>query len=273
MRRVALSVAAATLVYATPARAYHEGDERLVDGTAHTLRAGEARVGLWELELAPVAFATVGTDTAPWAASLVVQSLVVNGHAKVRVVHSPLLTLSLGAAVYHADVPSSGSLVSGKGSVLLVPLSLFASSDVSHSTSLHLGVTYARASGDDLDLQVGSYRARGAMAASALQLHAMGEYRVSRVVALTLQLHAQPYSSPASVQTTTTDSYGDQIDFSGTAGPVDRTAFAAVASVVVSGKYLTARFGGGYGAIFLPSMGVAIPYTTVLPELDIYVRF
>jgi hypothetical protein len=270
---MALRAAAITLALATPARAYHEDEERIVDQTAHTLRAGEARIGLWELEYAPVAFATVGTDTAPWAASIVFQSVVANGHVKVRVLHTSLLTVSIGAALYHADVPANGPFLSGSGSLLLVPLSLYASSDLSRRASLHLGATYAYADAGNLEVDVGVYRAHAALAASALQLHAMGEYRLTRVVALTLQIHGQPYSTPATVHTTTTDEFGETIAFSGTVGPVHRTAIAAVASVALSGRHVNARFGGGYGAIFLPSMGVTIPITTFLPEIDVYVRF
>jgi hypothetical protein len=270
---LALRAVATMLALAPNARAYHEDDERIVDQTAHTLRAREARIGLWELEFAPVAFATVGTDTAPWAASVVVRSVVANGHVKVRLFRTSPLTISLGAAVYHADVPRSGPLVSGSGSLWLVPLSLFSSSDLSQDVSLHLGATYAYADAGDLALEVGSYRVRADMAASALQLHAMGEYRLTRVVAFTLQVHGQPQTSRATVRTSATDDYGDKIDFTGTVEPVNRTAVAAVASVAISGRNLNLRFGGGYGAIFLPSMGIAIPIATFLPEIDAYVRF
>jgi hypothetical protein len=269
----ALAVAAATLAVTSPASAYHEDDERIVDATAHTLRAGEVRIGIWELELGPVAFATIGTDTAPWAASFLLGSVVENGHAKVRLLRTTPLTISVSAAVYHAELQSSGPVLAGSGSLLLVPLSMFASSDLSHAVSMHLGVTYAYADSGQLDLAIGSSRARTTIAASAVQLHAMGEFRVSRVVALMLQVHAQPYATSATVRMSTTDALGQKIDFVGTAAPVDRTAFAAVASIAFSGRHLNARIGGGYGSIFLPSMGVVIPITTVLPEIDAYVRF
>lgn len=273
MWTIALPVAAATLAFASRARAYHEGEERIVDATAHTLRAREMRIGIWEIEFGPVAFATIGTDTAPWAASFVLSSVVANGHAKVRLLRTAPLTISVAAAVYHADLHASGLVVSGNGSLLVVPASVFVSSDVSHDVSMHLGVTYAYADAGELDLPLGGSRARTTIAASALQLHAMGEYRVSRVVALTLQMHAQPHATSATVRMRTTSELGGKIDFVGTAAPVDRTAFAAVASVAFSGRHLNARIGGGYGAIFLPSMGVMIPVATILPEIDAYVRF
>lgn len=270
---VAALSALTVLAGARAARAYHEGDERLVDATAHTLRAREARIGLWEVELGAFDFATVGTDTAPWAASFIVDSVVENGHVKLRLLRTTPLTLSVSAAVYHTDLSSKGRLVSGQGSLLLVPVTGFVSSDLTSDLSLHLGVTYAHLDAPDLSLDVGNARAQTAIAVSALQLHAMGEWRATRVVALTLQVHGQPYATPAAVHITSTDSFGQKVGFSGTVAPADRTAVSAVASVVFSGRHVNARVGAGYGAIFIPSMGITIPITTVFPEVDAYVRF
>jgi hypothetical protein len=268
-----LLVGIALLVFARAAHAYHEGEERLVDATAHTLRAREARIGLWELELGTFDFATIGTDTAPWAASFLFDSIVENGHVKLRLVRTTPLTISVAAAVYHADLSPTGRYVAGTGSLLLVPISGFVSSDLTSRLSLHLGATYARLDAPDLDIDIGSARARTAIAASALQLHAMGEYRVTRVVALTLQVHGQPYATPANVRLTTTGALGDKIGFAGTVAPDDRTAVAAVGSIAFSGSHFNARVGAGYGAIFLPSMGITIPIATFFPEVDAYVRF
>jgi hypothetical protein len=270
---VAVLAALATLVFARAAYAYHEGDERIVDATAHTLRAGELRVGLWELELGTFDFVTIGTDTAPWAASFVVDSVVENGHVKLRLLRTAPLTISVAAAVYHTSLSGTGRLVSGNGSLLLVPITAFASSDLSSSFSLHLGATYAHLDAPDLSLDVGNARAQTAIAATAVQLHAMGEWRASRVVALTLQVHGQAYATPATVHITSTDSLGEQVGFAGTVAPKDRTAVSAVASVAFSGRHFNARLGAGYGAIFLPSMGVTVPISTIIPEVDVYVRF
>jgi hypothetical protein len=272
-RWFALGVAAATLAVAPSARAYHEGDERIVDETAHTLRDGEMRVGIWEVEYAPAAYAMIGTDTAPWAASFLLHSVVENGHVKFRALKTSPLTLSVVAAAYHAQLDSSGAVLAGSGSLLLVPLSIYASTDVSRDVSLHLGVTYTYADATNLEFDLENAEARTAVAASTVQLHVMGEYRVSRLVAFTLQLHAQPYATKAAVHVSTTDNFGSTVDFVGTAEPVDKTGVAAIASVVFSGRHLNGRIGGGYGAIFLPSMGVMIPITTFQPEIDAYVRF
>jgi hypothetical protein len=240
--------------------------------TAHTLRAREARIGIWEIEFGPVAFATVGTDTAPWFASFVLDSVVANGHAKVRLLRTSPITISVAAAVYHTELSASGPIRAASGSLLLVPVSTFVSSDLSPRVSLHLGATYANATVGG-DPESSASRGSTAIAASALQLHAAGEYRVSRVVAFVLRIHGQPYASPATVRTSTIDERGGRLDFLGTVEPVNRTSVAAIAGVSVSGSHLNLRVGLGYGAIFLPSMGIKIPVETVLPEIDAYVRF
>jgi hypothetical protein len=274
--RTCATVAAASFViaYAPVAHAYHEGDERIIDGTAHTLRAGEIRAGLGELELGPTAFVTVGTDVEAWAASFVLQALVVNAHAKLRLLHTAPLTISIYGGAYRAAIPASGPVIAGTGSLLLVPASIYTSSDLTKRVSLHLGVTYAHVEADgEVQLAAGNDRARAALATSAVQLHAMLECRVTRVVAITIAGHAQPVTSAPAVHISSTTAYGDHFDFVGTVAPVDRTAVAAAANVVLSGRNMNLRIGGGYGAIFLPSMGVMIPFRTGLPELDAYVRF
>ncbi|MBX3186051.1 MAG: hypothetical protein KF819_03510 [Labilithrix sp.] len=255
------------------AEAYHEGEERLVDSTAHTLRAREARIGIWDIEYGPVAFATVGTDTAPWIASFFVDSVVVNGHAKVRLLRTEPLTLSVMAAAYHTQLPASGPLVAGGGSLLLVPISVFASSDLTPSASLHLGITYADATLGGSPPESSPLRESTAIAASALQLHAIGEYRVSRVVAVVVRLHGQAYATPMTFDNSAIDERGKRSQFVGAIEPVNRTNVAAVAGVAVSGSHFNVRVGLGYGALFLPSMGIKLPIETVIPELDAYVRF
>src|SRR5262249_50856225 len=163
-----------------------------------------------------------------------------------------------------------GALASGRGSLLLTPMSFTLSSDLTRHLSLHLVTTYAHMEFDGAAF-VKLTHTRATIAASAIQLHATVEYRLSRVVALTAQFHAQPYATPLQVQTTGVDIIGDKSDFNGTVVPVEQTAVAASLSAVFSWRHLNSRFGAGYGAIFLPSMGVMIPMTTVFPEIDAYV--
>jgi hypothetical protein len=96
---------------------------------------------------------------------------------------------------------------------------------------------------------------------------------VTRSVALTLQVHGQPYASAPALRIRARSELGGEVDFVGTLKPVDQTSVAAVASVAISGGHFNARFGAGYGAIFVPSMGIMIPIATVFPEIDAYVRF
>jgi hypothetical protein len=271
-RLLALFVALAATTLTRGAAAYHTEDERIVDGTAHTLRAREFRVGLWELEFAPFSFVTVGTDNAPWVAGLFLSSVVANGHAKLRILRTSPLTISVGGAAYYCRLRMNDAGKDTNGTLWLVPLSLQLSSDLAKPVSLHAGATYTF--GDlDGDMDPSVYRTRVAIATRALQVHAGIELRASRVVAFLIEGHAQPYSAPATVRSRTTTPFGSSVDFNGTIEPVNRTAVAGTGSIILSGKNVNARFGAGYGAMFLPSMGVTLPITTVIPELDLYVRF
>lgn len=273
LRPLVLLLALGGTLFSRTASAYHTEDERIVDQTAHTLRAREFRLGLWELEFAPLSFATVGTDNVPWVAGLVMSAPAANGHAKVRLLRTRPVTVSLVAAAYYGRLRVSGAREETTGTLWLLPFSLYLSSDVVGPLSVHLGATYTRGDLDgDIDPKI--YRTSATVATSALQLHAAAELRANRVVAFVLQGHAQPYASPGVVRSrTTSTAVAGSVDFTGTIEPVDRTAVAATASIVLSGKHMNARFGAGYGAVFLPSMGFVLPYTTVLPGLDLYARF
>jgi hypothetical protein len=262
-----------TLTLAPRAHAYHAGDEHIVDGTAHGLRSREVRVGLWQVEAAPVAMLTVGTDTAPWAAGLFLGSVFKNGHAKVRLLGTRPLTLGVTGGVYQASgLRTAGASGGGSGSLWVLPSSMFASSEFSRALSLHVGVTWIYASGTGV---IESALARGPLdvAASAMQVHAMGEVRVSRVVALLLIVRAQPWASALTLRTALTDDAGARLAFEGTASLPRATGLAALAAVALSGRHMNVRLGAGYGAIFVPSMSVMLPISSVQPELDFHVRF
>jgi len=247
------------------ADAYHEGEERLVDGTAHTLRARETRIGLWDLDFGPVAFATLGTKTAPWLLALFAPAVVPNGFVKLRLLHTRPLTLSAGAAVFHAALPS-------RASITVVPLSAFASVDLTPRLSLHGGGTYAYAEGDG-EIDLVAARIRADAAASTLQFQAKVEWRVTRGIALTIEGRVQPRTTTARFRATLPETLGVNGSFSGEIAPRDRSAAAGLAAIAFSGRHLNVRAGAGYGAVFLPALGLVLPYTTVLPELDVHVRF
>jgi hypothetical protein len=268
-----LAVLALGATLATRAHAYHAGDEHIVDGTAHGLRAREVRVGLWQIEVAPVSMLTVGTDTAPWAAGPFLGSVVKNGHAKLRLLGTRPLTLGVTGGVYQASgLRTFGALGGGSGSLWVLPSSMLASSDLTRDLSLHLGVTWIYANGNGI-LESGLARGPLNVAANALQIHAMGELRVSRLVALLVIVRAQPWASALTVRTALTDDLGARLAFEGTASLPRETGLAALGAVALSGRHVNVRLGAGYGALFVPSMSVMIPISTVQPELDIHVRF
>jgi hypothetical protein len=270
----AAAVAAAIVTCAVDASAYHEGDDRIVDETAHTLRPRETRIGLWSIDFAPFGWCMIGTDTLPWAASFFADSLVANGHLKLRVLHTRPLTIALAGAAYHAGIETQDGGDAGHGSLWVVPLTLLFSSDITHALSVHFGTSFAYA---DLDGELARtyYRTVARFRATALELHGMVELRLTRVVALTAEAHAQPYTSVVAVDARSASPAlnNTTVDFAGSVSDLGRSAYLASGAVVLSGKHVNTRLGAGYGAVFLPGVGFALPITTVVPEVDFSVRF
>ena len=274
MRHARISVAAilALVTTAPDACAWHQGDERLVDDTAHTLRSGEIRAGVLSLDVGTVRFATIGTDTLPWIAGLYLGSVLGNGHLKVRLVRTAPLTLALRGAVFYSSLHTERGDTTATGHVLLVPLTAATSSDLGRDVSLHLEVTYATLDAKG-DLDVPLAGARAAIAASALQTGVMLEYRATRAVALLLLYRHQPWASPGVIRTSGEVGTGARVSLEGNVETADASTFALTGGVALSGEHANLRVGAGYGSLFFPSLGVALPGRTFVPELDFYVRF
>jgi hypothetical protein len=275
-KRVVAAVASIlSTVVPRPAAAYHEGDERLVDRTGHTLRSREARVGVLQIDLGLLGWLMIGTDTAPWAASFLVRVPVANAHVKVRLLKTSRVAVSAVAAGYRAagiDVGVNARLRLTDGTALVLPASLVASTDISRALSIHAGATYTtiRATAE---LATATASGRASLSANVLLLHAAAELRVTRVVAVVLSGHAQPYATPASLQTTMTMADQASLAFSGTLVTADARGVAGGAALALSGKHVNARIGATYGRTFLPGVEVMIPLVTLMPDADLYVRF
>jgi hypothetical protein len=256
----------------SPARAYHEGNERLIDYTAFTLRAREAQVGLLQLDWAPFGGIQVGTDTLPWAASAVLPVVVPNGHLKIRLFHAGPISAAVKAGIYYASV-SRNEMTGGAGSIYSIPGTLFISTDLPGAFSLHLEGTYARMNATG-EVDVRSLEARGGAIADSLQLGVMLERRFGRVVALTLRGRYQAYASPVKVRTRGAVITGDEarLDADLSQGFAEQ-AWAVLGGVALSWSTFNVQLGVGYGAWFLPTLGVVLPWRGVIPDGSMYVRF
>ena len=274
VRRVAVFTFATSLaVFAAPtrARAYHAEQERIVDQTAHTLRARELRIGLLQLEYAPLSRLTLGTDTLPWTAGLVFPVVVPNAHAKIALIRSAPLSVSAQGNVHYAVVDAeSGSVRAG---AFIVPASLFVSSDVHRRWSVHLESTYTHAWGQG-KMAARTLSSTGALLASSLQLGAMLEHRLTAVTALLVRGRIQPWSTPVAVRASGRIDERTRADVSAGIDVMgDEPRWAALGGAAFSWANVNLQLAAGYGTLFLPSVGVPLPYRGVIGDANFFLRF
>ena len=104
----------------------------------------------------------------------------------------------------------------------------------------------------------------------------MFEWRLSRVVALTLTTRWLPYVSQTVVRGEIAVDHHTGATIGIQADILDNNAFAVIPGAVFSWNRANIRLGVGYGAFFVESVGLVVPASvlnSVSPELDIFVRF
>jgi hypothetical protein len=268
---IAATASFAALFIPFDAEAYHQGSERMTQYTAHTLRAGEAQLGLLELDYAPLDWLYFGTETLPYAAGIFFPIVVPNVQLKVRPIAFRPFTLAVRGGFYYASL--RGVADEGGGSAFLVPISAYASSDITDAFSLHGEVTYTRlivtgdATIDELTIQGGGI-------ANTVQLGLMGEYRVTRVTALTLRARWQVFQSPLQIHSSSqSDAFTTQTVNGDVTPEFAEHAWAILAGVALSWKNVSLQLAVGYGDLFAPSLGAVLPYKGIVPDANFFVRF
>lgn len=267
---VVIGALTGTLGLPCAANAYHEGDERIVDRTAHTLRRNEFRLGLLQLEYAPLEWLTVGTDTLPWAAKLFLPIVVPNAHVKLAAPSFGPVTLGAQVGLYYAAISAHDQ--NANGDVFVVPISGYGSVDVAEAWSVHLEGTYTHVwagggvDADDLD-------AHGGAVTNALQLGTMVEWRISRVVALLARGRIQPYMSSVSVTGNGAPDPTTNVNVDARIAPNQPSPWVALLGGEFSWKNFNFRVEAGVGALFLPSLGVTLPYRGPVGDANVFFRF
>jgi hypothetical protein len=260
--------ALAVLFVATPAHAFFDLDSHPTDYTAYTLRAREVRLGLFEWDFGLFRPLTIGTDTAPWVAGIIFRSVAENLHAKLMFVHTAPISIALGGAVYHATADVTDA---GRGSVFILPVSFFASSEITRALSLHFETTYAHVAIDG-NANLSQITASGEAVTRTLQLGLLEELRVSRVFAFQLRQRLEPSIAPAILHSEGTTAPGTTLTVD--ASIYDHTVrYAFVGGIAISGKNFDLDLGAGYGSYFIPSIGIALSGKSFIPSGDIDVRF
>ena len=193
-----------------------------------------------------------------------------NAHAKLGLIRSAPLSVSLQGNAHYATVEESSSVRAG---AFIVPASLFVSSDLHRRWSLHLESTYTHAwgRGSVVERKLSS---TGAIVASSLQVGVMLEHRLTSVTALLLRGRVQPWITPIAVRASghvddrTRADISADVDVTG-----DEPRWAALGGAAFSWSNVNLQLGAGYGTFFVPSLGVALPYRGVLGDANFFFRF
>jgi hypothetical protein len=282
----------------TTARAYHTNKERLLDTTAYTLHRGEARLGLMKLSFGVFKWLQFSTYTVPWLLGLVLDDLETFGSPNIEFKSTLLnrhrFALSVSAAFVWGRVSTCTDPVAQQDpnnpdrivtcvmddeftdiDWLVFPLSVTSSVRINSRVSVHIGAQYTATTAAGAS-QPADTEVSGSAVVDMLQIYGMFEWRLSRVVALTLTTRWLPYVSQTVVRgefvidEDTGAVIGVEVDV------LDDNAFAVIPGAVFSWRRANLRLGVGYGAFFAEPFGLVVPASVlnyISPEFDVFVRF
>ena len=236
------------------------------DYTAYTRPKGRAAVGPMKLELGIIDEIEVGTYPLPWLAFPILKTTIPNGYLKLKSFWRGPFTLALGGGATYIDARAIAKLADENASASAV--STVAELDASYRFddrfSLSLGFDYAHVSA------VGSNNSEatsleGASTAHTYSTRLLGEWRLSRVFALTLLLRYLIYQSPVSADSTTEDS-SITVTTDLSAQSAQQRHFTIVPGVSFVFNRWELSTGVGYGVFYLPVLGLAT--TKAWPVVD-----
>ncbi len=254
------------------ARAYHTYEERLLDTTAYSLARRRVRLGLMQLSYGIIDQLQVTTFTMPWILGAIFQDVAPNLALKSTFFDRRRLALSVGAGFLTGTIEQPDDT---KIRYFLLPISFAASVRINSDVSTHFGARFTAVNGD-AESQPEGTAVEGAVVVDFLQLWAMAEWRLSRVVAFTFTVRWVPYVSDLVVNGTL--DAGNPTIGVGLEGDLSelQNAFAIVPGFVFSWDRANIRLGVGYSSFFVDGFYLVIPgdvLSNVSPEFDIFVRF
>ncbi len=261
------------------ASAYHSYETRLLDSTAYSLHRRQFRFGLLKQSYGVFDFFQISTYTAPWLLGLVFEEVAPNIEFKSTFYDRKRLALSASIGFITGTVEQFVNVEQSRFRYFMTPVTLASSVRINTWVSAHVGGIYTATQGD-ANAGLGSNDVGGSAVIDLLQLWAMTEWRLSRVVAFTFTLRWVPWVSDTIVTGRLEGDQGNpgigvQIEVSF----IDlKNAFAAIPGFVFSWERANIRLGVGYGDLFTEFIGfpLAVPRDLlkgVAPEFDIFVRF
>ena len=275
----------ATLLVPSSASAYHTYDTRLLDNTAYSLKRRQFRLGLLKQSYGAFDFFQISTYTAPWLLGLVIEDVTPNIELKSTFYDRGRLALSASVGFITGTLEQflvedeEGNSQSSKFRYFMTPLSLASSVRINNWVSTHIGGTYTATQGD-ANSGLGSNDIGGSAVIDLLQLWAMAEWRLSKVVAFTFTLRWVPWVSDTIVTgRIQVDGGNPIIDAQIEINFIDlKNAVAVIPGFVFSWERANIRLGVGYGDLFTDFIGfpLAVPgdlLKGISPEFDVFVRF
>lgn len=279
LRLICCLFAVSVLLVPHPTRADHVVGSERIDFTAYTLRQNELSLGIGAAAYGVTDEITVGTYVPLWLAFPWLNAPVASGYLKLRDwFHGPIAASLRAAFAYLPASVVSSTLSDGTRTqvgFVVVPIELSVSMRVSDgfSQSLQLSWVYVDAAGtrsrdQRIDLRIG-----GASAVTSLSLHLLSEFRLSRVVALTLRETILLGSGDLLVKGEL-ERNGTTVDAQLGATQVYRGSAAnIIPGIALSWANINVHLGIGIGSNWVPFLGLPIRMTTVVPDADLYVRF
>ena len=271
MRQTVSWAAGALLLAWSAGAAAQQLENPRTDYTAYTRPRGRASVGFLKADLGIIDELTIGTYPLPWFAFPLLKTTVPNLFLKARTPGSGPFTASLGASAMYVNAKALAQLAdtTADASAVSTTASFDASYRFDERFSLSLGLDYARmrAFGEDQNASV-----EGASTGHTYSTRLLGEWRLSRVFALSLLFRYLIYQSPYSADgTSTSDAVTITSDLS-----IETTAqkrFTIVPGVSFEWEHWELNAGVGYGVFYLPVLGLATAKSWPVVDFAFAYRF
>jgi hypothetical protein len=244
------------------------------DYTAYTRPQGRVAASLFKVELAALDEIMVGTYVPPWFAFPFLKVPIPSVYVKARSWWEGPLTISLRGSFVYVDAKALAQLaddeVTAGAIVLGGELAFSYRFDERFSLTLAAFSNTVHASGGGSD-QATSIE--GASTADTSAMHVFGEWRLSRVFALTLLSQILIYQSPFD---TTAESEGPGYSVEGdisVESSAEQSRLNVVPGVSFSWERWELHAGVGYGVFFLPVLGVATKKAWPVVDLGFAYKF
>lgn len=272
MRSAVSSLGCALLLWSAAANAQQLDNPR-TDYTAYTRPKGRAQVGLLKTDLGIIDEVLIGTYPLPWFAFPILKTPIPNVYAKVRSPWSGPFTVAVGGSFLFVDGKAIAKLAdkTASASAVSTTAEIDASYRFDDRFSLSLGLDYAhlRAIGGKNDEATSI---EGASAGHTYSTRLLGEWRLSRVFALSLLFRYLIYQSPYSVESSSSDG-ALTVTSDLTAESTIQKHFTLVPGVSFEWERWELNAGVGYGVLYLPALGLASSKNWPVVDLAFGYRF